>query len=238
MTNTDAERVSDIVAELRELLNDDHERGCQGREYTCSCGYDVRWGNALGEAADIIEAQSKALAEANGTLKYCEAQWSDERGTMIDKLQDLRAQLEEARDALKRKDNTYTSLAMAGNPSIPTAMFNVADLLKQIAEGRDPNDNISDAHTLLDYWQTTARTFLPALVASSPLDEEFSNLLVFARQSASTLRQIRQEHRSRSANFPSMVPVPYAQDAAEVIERLVRTIEARALTPTPENPNG
>lgn len=128
-----------------------------------------------------------------------------------------------------RRDSTYTSLAMAGNPSIPTAMFNVADLLQQIANGRDPNDNISDAHTLLDYWQTTARTFLPALVQPSPLDEEFSSLLRFARESANTLRNLRQEHRSQSANFPSMVPVPYAQDAAEVIERLVRAIEARAL---------
>lgn len=129
-----------------------------------------------------------------------------------------------------RRDSTYTTLAMAGNPSIPTAMFNVADLLQQIASGRDPNDDISDAHTLLDYWQTTARTFLPALVEPSPLDEEFSSLLQFARHSASTLRSLRQEYRSRSANFPSMVPVPYAQDAAELIERLVRTIEARAIS--------
>jgi hypothetical protein len=127
-----------------------------------------------------------------------------------------------------RRDSSFTTLAIAGNPTIPSAMFNVADLLRQIADGRDPNQDISDGHTLLDYWQTTARTFLPALVEPSPLDEEFARLLEFARHSASTLRQLREEHRSRSANFPSMVPVPYAQDAAEIIERLLRTIEARA----------
>lgn len=84
---------------------------------------------------------------------------------------------------------------------------------------------------MLDYWKTTARTYLPALVEPSPLDEEFSALLAFARRSASTLRQLRREYRSPSASLPSMEPIPYAQDAADVIERLVRAIEARAAQP-------
>jgi len=33
--------MSDIVERLREYaLNEDHERGCKGREYSCTCGYD------------------------------------------------------------------------------------------------------------------------------------------------------------------------------------------------------
>lgn len=131
-----------------------------------------------------------------------------------------------------RRDNTYTLLAARGNPSIPTAMFNVADLLRQIANGRDPNDDIAGA-PLLAYWQRTAKTFLPALVEPSPLDEPFHRLLDFARSSAIALRQLRQEYRSPSANFPTSVPIPYAQDAADVIERLVGAIEARAVAAPP-----
>jgi hypothetical protein len=27
---------------MPDVLEDDHARGCQGREYTCTCGYDER----------------------------------------------------------------------------------------------------------------------------------------------------------------------------------------------------
>lgn len=125
-----------------------------------------------------------------------------------------------------------TSLAVASNPDIPTALFNVRDLLKDIASGRDPHEDIA-GRPLLDYWQATARRCLPALTEPSLLDEDFSNLLDFARHSADTLRMVRQEERSPSANFPTMRPVPFAQDAADLIERLVSTIEARATAASP-----
>lgn len=131
-----------------------------------------------------------------------------------------------------RRDSTYSSLASRGNPTIPTAMFNVADLLRQIADGRDPDDDIAGT-PLLAYWQRTARTYLPALVEPSPLDEAFHRLLDFARWSAHTLRQLRQEYRSPSSNFPTLASVPYAQDAASVIEQLVSAIEARATAAPP-----
>lgn len=45
----------------------DHERGCQGREYTCTCGYDDKQRAlietltaALDEAADFIQPFNRA----------------------------------------------------------------------------------------------------------------------------------------------------------------------------------
>lgn len=46
--------MSDIVERLREYASDDHERGCQGRCYDCSCGYDAKRDPLMIEAADRI----------------------------------------------------------------------------------------------------------------------------------------------------------------------------------------
>jgi hypothetical protein len=53
MTGTD---IKALVERLREVKTTDHERLCQGREYTCSCGYDDRIWAAASEAADALEA--------------------------------------------------------------------------------------------------------------------------------------------------------------------------------------
>jgi len=47
--------MNDIVERLRIYATDDHERGCQGRCYDCSCGYDDKRDPLLKEAADEIE---------------------------------------------------------------------------------------------------------------------------------------------------------------------------------------
>ena len=47
--------MSDIVERLREYADDDHERGCAGRCYDCSCGYDGKRDPLLKEAAAEIE---------------------------------------------------------------------------------------------------------------------------------------------------------------------------------------
>ena len=47
--------MSDIVERLRIYATDDHERGCQGRCYDCSCGYDEKRDPLLKEAADEFE---------------------------------------------------------------------------------------------------------------------------------------------------------------------------------------
>ena len=53
--------MADIVERLRGYASDDHERGCQGRYYTCSCGYDDKRDPLLTEAAYEIERLRAAL---------------------------------------------------------------------------------------------------------------------------------------------------------------------------------
>ena len=51
----------DLVERLREYASDDHERLCDGRCYSCSCGYDDKRDTLLLQAADRI-----AQLEAEG----------------------------------------------------------------------------------------------------------------------------------------------------------------------------
>ena len=55
--------MTDIVERLRAYAGDDHERGCQGRYYDCSCGYDDKRDPLLTQAADEIEQLRAALEE-------------------------------------------------------------------------------------------------------------------------------------------------------------------------------
>ena len=48
--------MTDIAEKLRDYANDDHERLCQGRTYSCSCGYDDKRDPLMTEAADTITA--------------------------------------------------------------------------------------------------------------------------------------------------------------------------------------
>ena len=41
----------------------DHERGCQGREYTCTCGYDDRIADRITELEARLEASQESLAD-------------------------------------------------------------------------------------------------------------------------------------------------------------------------------
>ena len=70
-------RMSEIVERLRIYASEDHERLCQGREYTCSCGYDDRRDPLMTEAADEItrlEARvaglEKALSDAAEQMEW------------------------------------------------------------------------------------------------------------------------------------------------------------------------
>ena len=44
-------------------MMNDHERGCQGREYTCTCGYDAERESSLLSLKTEMEAMAKALDE-------------------------------------------------------------------------------------------------------------------------------------------------------------------------------
>ena len=74
-----------IVERLRTYAVEDHERGCRGREYDCSCGYDDKRDPLMTEAAAEIERLRAALEEivdmevygfdivsSNGSEVYCE----------------------------------------------------------------------------------------------------------------------------------------------------------------------
>jgi hypothetical protein len=47
--------MTDIVERLREYASTDHKRGCEGRCYSCTCGYDDERDHLLVETADEIE---------------------------------------------------------------------------------------------------------------------------------------------------------------------------------------
>lgn len=57
--------MSDIVEWLNDIWrDDDHERGCTGRNYECTCGFDARSFATAKEAAIEIERLRAKLAEA------------------------------------------------------------------------------------------------------------------------------------------------------------------------------
>ena len=51
--STEADTVTPEM--LRALVTSDHKRGCQGREYGCSCGYDDEKDAMIERAADALE---------------------------------------------------------------------------------------------------------------------------------------------------------------------------------------
>ena len=72
---------ADIVERLREYAEDDHERLCQGRCYSCSCGYDDRRDPLMTEAADEIDRLRAALREiAKVTRGWEPGVWTEEEG--------------------------------------------------------------------------------------------------------------------------------------------------------------
>lgn len=83
--------MADIVERLRDYARDDHERGCQGRYYTCSCGYDEQRDPLLVEAADEIEQLRAALA-----LDRPRARWAE----VVSGNQKLMAEIERLRAVL------------------------------------------------------------------------------------------------------------------------------------------
>ena len=65
--------MTDIVERLRVYATDDHERGCQGRCYDCSCGYDNKRDPLLDEAADTITRLRAEVSELNSMF---DARWA------------------------------------------------------------------------------------------------------------------------------------------------------------------
>jgi hypothetical protein len=51
--------MNELVERLRAHLGDDHVHGCQGRQYSCDCGYDLKTEGFLELAADELERLSR-----------------------------------------------------------------------------------------------------------------------------------------------------------------------------------
>lgn len=64
--------MTDITERLLNISRGDHERGCTGREYTCSCEYDnENWKTAEQAVTEIktLRSSLKEIREENDRLK-------------------------------------------------------------------------------------------------------------------------------------------------------------------------
>lgn len=76
---------------LRGLLADDHERGCEGRCYSCSCGYDAAVEQGMKDAADELDRLHADLSEerhAHNKTQFDLAQARKERALIVAWLRD------------------------------------------------------------------------------------------------------------------------------------------------------
>jgi hypothetical protein len=65
--------MTDIVERLHGQITSDHIRGCTGRQYSCSCGYDAETERLLSEAAaEIKRLQAEAERLQRGEKVYLE----------------------------------------------------------------------------------------------------------------------------------------------------------------------
>lgn len=113
----------DLVERLRNISRGDHERGCQGREYVCSCDYDETSWKTAEEAAAEIDRLRRELEEHQA------AKWKEKHvDTMNDmaalrialegveaQLSDARRELEEARKALEQVSNLIDDYYFEGD---------------------------------------------------------------------------------------------------------------------------
>lgn len=84
----------DIVEKLRVYVSDDHDRLCQGREYTCSCGYDDKRDPLMTEAADLITALRAEVDDLGNRLHHVHRLWANNEHALRAKNERLRAALE------------------------------------------------------------------------------------------------------------------------------------------------
>ena len=84
--------MSNIVERLRAYANEDHERGCKGREYDCSCGYDDKRDPLLTETAATTDRLLTLLKEADvmieGDMTMWVSRWRDWQKKVREELED------------------------------------------------------------------------------------------------------------------------------------------------------
>lgn len=89
--------MSDIVERMLDYAKDDHERGCNGRYYDCSCGYDAKRDPLMVEAAKTI---ASLRDEAENQVQWVR-DLADNLIAEEAKITRLRARVAELEEALK-----------------------------------------------------------------------------------------------------------------------------------------
>lgn len=107
----------DLVKQLQEQAGSDHVRGCQGRQYGCDCGYDLRTEGLLEQAAASLAAKDKEIERLRSSKAGGFAFW---RAT-AKRFADAR------RAALSRADQAERALAEAIEVMRPFASDDVSD---------------------------------------------------------------------------------------------------------------
>jgi hypothetical protein len=75
--------VADLVKRLTDYAVSDHSRGCQGRCYECTCGYDAKRDPLLDEAAAMLTLLQAQVAVARKVAVEECARWHDEQASRI-----------------------------------------------------------------------------------------------------------------------------------------------------------
>jgi hypothetical protein len=61
--------IAGLCERLRAITTTDHERLCQGREYTCSCGWDEENEAIATQAAGTLERQAAEIERLRALVK-------------------------------------------------------------------------------------------------------------------------------------------------------------------------
>lgn len=79
---------------VRLVTHDDHARGCEGRGYSCACGYDERVETAIRKAAariEALEAENRAVRMMLADLHAATLTIATPQGSQLDEARDAAA---------------------------------------------------------------------------------------------------------------------------------------------------
>lgn len=117
-----------LLQRLCDISKTDHARGCQGRQYSCDCGWDGRTMDTAEEAFAWINAQAARLAEKDAELVAL----GQEAFTLRNRLTDARKDATNWQRLHDEKDErTETAEAQ-----LATATERLASAAKLIANAR------------------------------------------------------------------------------------------------------
>ena len=78
---------------LRLVLQDDHKRGCEGRNYICSCGYEAKVQDVAEEVRDrgtpnlLVDAQQVLAEVFKDHGKVASLNWTNRAAEVLERLE-------------------------------------------------------------------------------------------------------------------------------------------------------